>query len=574
MTGRRHWLFFWLLTLAASLGVALTSLNLSRTADEEFHFAAGMQWWQKGIYTIEPKHTPLTRIVMAAPEALGKRYFGLKSHTATLEKPERYKLHLTLMRLPLLIFYVLSCYLVYRWSRELFGDRAALWSLAFYGVTSTVTAHAALATTDLGYTVMYLWALMSALAWLKQPTTKNALLLGATVALMVSAKYSGLVQLPAALALIFLALMFYNWWRGLPIIPIGMAHIRSVFLFSLPAALAVFLHVYRFDLRPLVSGFYDLVEQNRGGFALWLFEKLPPDGVWYFFPVVYFFKVSIPFHVMTLLTHGRLGLELRRGSRSIEVFFPLLAAAGVMGVSMTSNINLGVRHVLPIYPLLAVPAGYGIFLLWESGSWKRILAVLLLLWQVYGYAKQYPDQVSFYNEFGGRMPERISNDSDFDWGQGLMEVERYLRGKDLRTLHMCARRVSWVNAPALMPHINWRPCLPRDVTRSPYYKDPRRDWGGFFLVSRTEKMIRQNRAEFAWLKRAEPLNHIGHTMDLYYIKPAYEYVQDLTSDNLPRVMLCTAASFELRDACSQAAFRRDEDRKPLRHQREHLLSGI
>jgi hypothetical protein len=97
-------------------------------------------------------------------------------------------------------------------------------------------------------------------------------------------------------------------------------------------------------------------------------------------------------------------------------------ALGILLVALTSPINLGVRHVLVIYPLVALAAAFGVVRWAERSRIARTmlgvgaacvaLEVILLLMAV-------PNQITYFNVLGGSHPAYISSDSDFDWGQDI-----------------------------------------------------------------------------------------------------------------------------------------------------------
>jgi len=486
-----------LLLLLGVLGIVCTYTRLSYTADERWHVACGMEWWQRGTYTMEPKHSPLTRIFIAAlPYGLHEVYPG-KPFEAKRDASLRQML---LQRIGILPFYILSCLLVFLWSRKLFGGAAALWSLALYVSMPTVTAHGALATTDMGYTSMLMLALMAGVVWLDIPDSKRSLALGISLGLMIGSKFSGLVHWPIAMSLIFLARCLGNDRK----MPIKRMFLSAVII--LPALALTLALIYRFSLAPLWQGIHDLQQLNRNGFAIWLFEPLHNRSVWYFFPVLFFFKTSLPFHIATLLGNARIirGIASPLKGEEFKQLFPLLAALGVLLTSMTSNINIGVRHVLPLYPLLAIPAGYGLYALWQGALWKRLIAAFLLLWQIWGFASSYPDEISYFNELAGKRPEHIALDSDFDWGQGMVMLDKALQERHAETVHLCLRglHVTSYNAQTLL-HAKPLAC-PNHVVN------------GWIAVSRSQSIYAPD--NFAWLAPYEAI-HVGNTINLYYITP-------------------------------------------------------
>jgi hypothetical protein len=504
MTLRRTILFALLLMLGV-LGVTTTYTLLSKTADEEFHVHCGMQWWTKGSYTIHPVNPPLARIADAALPYL----LDSDKDAEVMTLRDAYLQKAIMMRLGTLPFYVISCLVVFIWSRSLFGADAALWSLALYVSLATVSAHAGLATTDMCYAAMFVWAMFMGVQWLQLPSQKTGVWLGVSLGLAVGAKFSVLVQWPAAMLLIVAAQLGANLYRRrrgevVAVWPLRMAHALPMVI-AAPMAFMVLALIYRFDLSALTEGLSQLRRMNEQGFALWMFGPLHNRGVWYFFPVVFFFKTPLSFMAAVSVAKLR---ALRHMPGMLPALFPMLAAAGVLLASMPSNINLGVRHVLPLYPLLAVPAGYGLWWLWQCAGWRRLAAAGLLAAQVGGFIYTWPDHVSYFNVLAGRHPEHITLDSDLDWGQGIIQLDNALMALNTDDdkngkIYLCLRGLHIVDfSVKKLLHVPVEAC-PSGLVQ------------GWVVVSRSVRVM--NPDNFSLLDPYKPVQRIGETMDLYYI---------------------------------------------------------
>ncbi len=139
---------------------------------------------------------------------------------------------------------------------------------------------------------------------------------------------------------------------------------------------------------------------TQSGHAASLLGRFSTSGWWYYFPVVLFFKTPLPF-----LGLAAAGLFFLR--RNTVAYVPL----ALLAVAMTSRINIGVRHVLPIYPFLTIAAAVATIVLWRR---RRALVVLLLSWYFVGTALAHPDYLAWFNEAAGGHPERIAVDSNLD----------------------------------------------------------------------------------------------------------------------------------------------------------------
>jgi hypothetical protein len=155
-----------------------------------------------------------------------------------------------------------------------------------------------------------------------------------------------------------------------------------------------------------VAGLQSVRAQNADPPKGILFGEVRAGGWWYYFPVALFFKTPIPFLILAIA-----GLR-----RRLEL---ALMAAAILAIAMTSNINIGVRHVLPIYAPLAICAAVAIRVRWLNAA--------LIAWLAIGSAFAHPDYLAWFNAFAGKEPHRILNDSNLDWGQDALRLVRLAR---------------------------------------------------------------------------------------------------------------------------------------------------
>ena len=148
-------------------------------------------------------------------------------------------------------------------------------------------------------------------------------------------------------------------------------------------------------------------------------------GVWFYFPTTLVIKCTLGFLLLLVLAPFALvrALEGRR-----EIAWMLVPAIVYLGASMTSSLNIGVRHVLPIYPFLSVLAAVGAWILAKRHrAWVVVVGGLVLI-HAASSLRAYPNYLSYSNELWGGPSEtyRVLTDSNVDWGQGLPAVKRYV----------------------------------------------------------------------------------------------------------------------------------------------------
>jgi hypothetical protein len=104
---------------------------------------------------------------------------------------------------------------------------------------------------------------------------------------------------------------------------------------------------------------------------------------------------------------------------------PAVIAAVILLLAMTSGINIGVRHILPIYAPLAVAAA-SVRLRWTGA--------ILGAWLIIGSALAHPDYLPWFNVFAGNEPQRVLNDSNLDWGQDVLRLVRVARNEKIPSI--------------------------------------------------------------------------------------------------------------------------------------------
>jgi hypothetical protein len=111
--------------------------------------------------------------------------------------------------------------------------------------------------------------------------------------------------------------------------------------------------------------------------------------------------------------------------------------AGIIAVAMFSHINIGIRHVLPIYVPVSILAAAGAVWLLEVAPARPAAGWALAIlgaWYAAGSLWSHPDYLPYFNELAGSHPERIVVDSDLDWGQDEKRLARRLRQEGAREL--------------------------------------------------------------------------------------------------------------------------------------------
>ena len=487
------------LILIASLRIVATYKVLSHTTDEPAHLAAGLEWIENGTYTYEDQHPPLARVT----GAIGLWLTGAKqTHNPDmymegfllLGQQHRYTRALFFSRLMMLPFFWIASAVVYLWTRRIADEYAALAATFLFTTTPTVLAHAGLATTDMALTAFTGAAALASLIWAEKPGWKTSLIFGTLTGLAIASKFSSLVFLPAAWLLMYLLPGQKNIKRPLRWVPVS----------TITAAFVIWA-VYRFEVGPVAflhmsvpapkffTGVQSVIAHNQAGHLAYLLGKTSTTGFWYYYPIVT--AVKTPLATLVLLV-----CAIAIAARKLAL--PLAFIAGVFAVGLFSHINIGVRHILPIYLGFAICGGVALATLARSARKPVIAAAAVLaLWQFTTGAIVHPDYLAYTNEFAGSHPENILADSDLDWEQGTRALEE---------------RLVQLHAPSVTLKLNSTGYLIAGNQKFPRFsfaEDGDKPPAGWVAVAITPWKLS---GQPAWASHYEPKERIRRSILLYY----------------------------------------------------------
>ncbi len=521
--------------LSATLLIVSTYPVFSQTYDEPAHLAAGMEWLDRGSYSYEALHPPLARIAVAlGPYLAGSRSQGIAyiwdEGNAILEYQGRYQRTLTLARLGIVPFFWLACFVLWRFVSLNYGQWPAALAVVLFAFCPPILANASLATTDMALTAMFLLALGCFWKFLQEPKSLSAAVAGVAMGLAILCKLPALPYLGVSCAALYVYCLIEkrqipSWkyigmggvtvaltvWAGYrfsvgPILhegqvsPVEMAQLRR-----LPGWVA---RVFFFPGVPAPEFFkglahvFGLSEKKR---IAYLLGDTYLGGRWYFFPVAIAVKTPIP--LLLLAAIGAVRALIRPRLRN--AVFPLVGIAGPLSVAMLGPVNLGLRHILVIYPFLAILGGYALLWLWQvSGSRTKVLAykslaTILVIWTIATCVRATPDFIPYFNELAAPYGSRILVDSDFDWGQDLNRLSSVLQQQHIDSVWIAYEGSADLKRRGL-PY--WQPLLPNEKP------------SGWIAVSEFE--IKTRPGDFGWLEKYKPERIVGKTIRLYHFDVA------------------------------------------------------
>jgi 4-amino-4-deoxy-L-arabinose transferase-like glycosyltransferase len=468
------------LLLVIFLQVFLMARANSPSYDEPLHIHAGYIEWKHGYILLNP---PLITRLMALPvmgmnltePPIPRRPYEPLGFQAGRELVFQGNADAVMLRarLAVSIFVILVAILVFVAAREMFGLGAGFVALGLIAFDPNLIGHAAMATLDVGNAFFMFWALYAFYRYMKFPAVWRLIGTSLIVGLALSAKHSAILLFPmfivlAAIELIWrkklspdappvptsrlalrlaLALVviggvsFIMLWGAygfhyaqadaVPFMPPMDAQIQRV-----PSALSakVLSAVDKYHLLPAPYTYaFAYILFQATSYTSYLFGVVYPHAVWFYFPVSMLVKSSLTFLILLVGCAWALMSRTLRVSRG--VLYTVIPAAIYLLFSMQGGMNIGIRHILPVYVFLAVPlAGAAWALVERNRRWLYVVAVLLAF-QAVSTLRAFPGYISYVNEaFGGPANAyKWVSDSSADWGQQLKSVKRYLDARGVKS---------------------------------------------------------------------------------------------------------------------------------------------
>lgn len=469
--------------LAVFWGLAVSaSRQKSQTSDELPHLGAGYTYDRFGDFRLHPENGILPQRLFGLPPLAEKAWFPFDAERWRSSKtwylcwdffygannPIDWLLFCA--RSLNALFGVALGALIFGLARSWHGRAGGLLALAFFALSPNFLAHSALATSDLAATLTLTLAPWLFWRHLQRRDLTSGLLAGLAAGLALAAKHNGVLLGPIYLILVLLdpwlnespAARRFAWAR------------RAAASFGLAVAQAavaglVLWAFYDFRFSPRGPGMPELVDfdwawpdllaflgRNGQALAAAVQLKLLPEawlyglgnvlagaaarpaffagehslhGWWQFFPTLFLVKTTLPLLAALALATGA-GLWRLRSTvgamrlRWLTRYAPLVATALVVGLAaMTSRLNLGDRHILPVYPVLFIALG-GL----ACRPWFRLTAVALLVGHAWSSYAIRPHYLAHFNTLAGGPDRayRLVADSALDWGQDLPALRDWL----------------------------------------------------------------------------------------------------------------------------------------------------
>ena len=460
------------LLIILSLQLVFSVRQQTQTWDEANHIYAGYKSWTDADFGLNPEHPPMVKLLATAPllssplklPQLQDRYFKEEAFLGGKDFLYQNDADRILFRtrMAAATFTLLLAVIVFLATREMFGTGAAFIALALLVFDPNILAHGAFVTTDIALSCFMFAAVYAFYRYVKAPSLWRLSIVGISTGLALAAKHTGALVFP--ILLLLAAYELIRLWTSTKRLPgketlrlaaslVGITVIALVVLWSFygfryaarPNGLQLNppLTAYVQDLKPhetwaiaTMARWHVLPESYLYGLAdvrltanfytSYVLGKIYAHGVWFYFPIAFLIKSTVGF--MALLVLAVAAIVTRRMKGASEILFLIIPPGFYLLVAFVVGMNIGVRHILPVYVFLAVLIGGAAWtLVRQHRKLTYVVGALLLIHAVSSF-RTFPTYLAYANELWGGPSNtyKYLTDSNVDWAQQLKATKQYL----------------------------------------------------------------------------------------------------------------------------------------------------
>lgn len=464
-----------------------------------------------------------------------------------------------LARLPTVWLGLLLVALVGRWAQELTKSHLiTLLAMALTAFDPNLLANGRLATTDFGLTFFAFLAGFLLWRFGKRPSWARAVWAGVGFGLLQNTKFTaGLFVLLFALVLLLFLIQWFRqssnrhrmFSRNSPLVMLLVAYPLAAFLTlwmaygfqigTLPESLPTMpqLAGLTVPLSHHLEQLLDIGGRLQKSTPAFLAGSYSDSGWWYYFPVAFLLKTPLPTLILLLgASLSLLWLAWRRqlNGRWLTLAALLIPPIGYFGFALTTDINLGYRHLLPVLPFFfvfitvalswlgqeaatstgsvqAVGRRFQPTILFGLAGWLAVLTLWL-----------HPHYLAFFNVLAGGPDGgwRYLVDSNLDWGQDLGRLKDWMVENGVEQVWLSyfgEGRPSYYNIDYIGLD-SFPPRLMNPQARPFYPYDPA---PGIYAISATtlQGVHFADHGTFAWFRDKTPLDKVGYSIFLYEVLP-------------------------------------------------------
>ena len=398
-------------------------------------------------------------------------------------------------RFSVILFNALFLFILYLLFSKVWNKRVALISLFLIVFSQFSIAHGSIVTMDFMSSVLQMLAIVSFSTYLKnfaedKKTMPLFIITSSFFSLALLAKFSSLLLLPS---------MFIGGSIYVAITKKNCKYLLNYFfkIISLCLVILIFItifyyfHTFNMDSKDMVAQFNHyyptglpfgikelLVKLVRGsqvfkGLAQYIsgvimvftrmnvaYQEIFFMGKVYgsegagllYFPILYITKLSIGLLILNLLAillvawksfsaKGKILEKIRKYFKNPLPFLLLLFAFFYAITTFSSNLQIGLRLIMPIILAVTILTAMAVDLFWD----KKLLRIkfsyifyVLFLAILLSVFSSFPNYISYFNAFAGGTDNgyMIATDSNFDWGQDAKKLVKYVKDNNIKNIYI------------------------------------------------------------------------------------------------------------------------------------------
>lgn len=597
--------------------IILSATFESATVDEVPHITAGYSYLTKKDMRLNPEHPPLLKDLSAVfllplnlnfpsgsqswiEDINGQWNLGSKFFYESGNDPDKI---LFLARLGPMLLTMLFGIFIFKFAREFFNSRVALFTLFLFLFSPTILAHSRYVTTDIAAGFGFFTAIFYFLRFLKEPNGKNLLIAGVFFGVAQLFKFSLILLIPFFVFIVVFWILAKNTHEKFT----KPFYIFSTFLIFIIGYLLVVFPVYQFHTLNypaapqnieqknmilsvescdeidksviLASQFRDTACQLKKyegspllkDYVIWTSDKpvlrafsqyalgammsssrFSEEGLNYFFgevsyeshrlyfPAAYLIKEPLPLHILSLIAVCIL-LRSARSFRIKEHSTEIILLAFIvlyLSISISANLNIGIRHIIPIYPFIFLLVSTAIahrlnalpefdfapdisiikkiFVFYFSKLLKYAAVIFLLLWYFSSSISAFPNFLTYFNEFAGgpKNGYKYLSDSNLDWGQSLKQLAKFTEKNNIKEIHLDYFGNGSPEYYLKEKYISWSS-----------KKGAPKGWFAISIhylnIAESEPsgpFEREEKNSYIWLRDETPIAKVGNSIFIYYFE--------------------------------------------------------
>ena len=506
------------------------------TYDEAMHLASGYSYLATGDFRLEPQNPPLLKQYLALPLFLihqlpfqtdtqnwrdGLDFFVGQDFLYHSPLPADQMLRLA--RLPNLSIGALLLVLIGWWAFRLWGAKAAMLAMALACFEPNFVAHSALVTTDIGaalfifLTVYLLWEYFSFPTWWLLGAA------GGSLGVALVSKFSAIVLIPMIGLIIALHLISTVGQsraflpRRHPIrLSARVIDATAVFVSIAFFAALVIPSAYSFQgFQPWFAGLERFLQLAQEGQPAFFLGEYSYQGWRSYYLVA--FLIKTPLGSLILMAVSILLCRIGRSLERREMIFLFIPVLVILLATLQAKVNIGLRHILPIYPFLFVLASRLATVRFRRGWPAPVLIGLPLIFTIVSSLRVAPHQLAYFNEIigGPNQGYRYLADSNLDWGQDLKGVKAYMDRERLPIIYFSyfgSAPVSYYGIRYQYVPGTWPLELPPPTDKVPA-ASPRKILA--ISANNLQDVFTPYNPLFQWLRQRTPVAKIGYSIFLY-----------------------------------------------------------